>query len=44
MRNDWGGQTFPHPAGRKPIIGDVLGADADAPLQSTMRRAARRSA
>lgn len=40
MRNDWGGQTFPHPPGRKPIIGDVLGADVDAPLQSTMRRAA----
>lgn len=39
MRNDWGGQTFPHPPGRKPIIGDVLGADVEQPLQSTMRRA-----
>ena len=39
MRNDWSGQTFPHPPGRKPIVGDVLGADVKAPLQSTMRRA-----
>ncbi|MEJ7633885.1 cytochrome P450 [Aeromicrobium sp.] len=40
MRNDWSGQTFPHPTGRKPIVGDALGADVQAPLQSTMRRAA----
>ncbi len=39
MRNDWSGQTFPHPSGRKPVVGDALGADARAPLQSTMRRA-----
>lgn len=39
MRNDWSGQTFPHPAGRKPVVGDALGADVQAPLQSTMRRA-----
>ena len=39
MRNDWSGQTFPHPPGRKPVVGDVLGADVGAPLQSTMRRA-----
>lgn len=39
MRNDWSGQTFPHPPGRRPIVGDLLGADAQAPLQSTMRRA-----
>lgn len=38
MRNDWAGQTFPHPAGRRPVVGDVLGADAASPLQSTMRR------
>lgn len=40
MRNDWSGQTFAHPPGRRPIVGDVLGADPGAPLQSTMRRAA----
>ncbi len=39
MRNDWSGQTFPHPPGRKPIVGDVLGAELQTPLQSTMRRA-----
>lgn len=39
MRNDWSGQTFPHPPGRKPIVGDALGADVRAPLQSTIRRA-----
>jgi len=39
VRNDWSGQTFPHPPGRKPIVGDILGADAQAPLQSTMQRA-----
>jgi unspecific monooxygenase len=40
VRNDWSGQSFPHPAGRRPLIGDVLGADPATPLQSTMRRAA----
>lgn len=40
MRNDWSGHTFAHPPGRKPIVGDALGADPEAPLQSTMRRAA----
>lgn len=40
MRNDWSGQTFPHPAGRRPLVGDVLGTSARAPLQSTMQRAA----
>ncbi len=40
MRNDWSGQAFPHPPGRKPVAGDVFGADAREPLQSTMRRAA----
>jgi cytochrome P450 len=40
MRNDWSGQTFPHPPGRRPVVGDVLGADAATPLQSTMRRCA----
>lgn len=40
MRNDWSGQTFPHPDGRRPLVGDVLGAEPGAPLQSTMRRAA----
>ena len=40
MHNDWSRQTFPHPAGRKPFLGDVLGADRAGPLQSTMRRCA----
>lgn len=40
MRNDWGGQTFPHPPGRRPIVGDALGTVATAPLQSTMQRGA----
>ncbi|MCD9196919.1 cytochrome P450 [Aeromicrobium wangtongii] len=39
MRNDWSGQHFPHPPGRRPVVGDVLGADPAQPLQSTMRRA-----
>ena len=39
MRNDWSGHTFPHPPGRKPVVGDALGTDVEAPLQSTMRRA-----
>ncbi|MFI7587358.1 cytochrome P450 [Spongisporangium articulatum] len=39
MRNDWGGQVLPHPTGRRPFIGDVLGTDGARPLQSTMRRA-----
>lgn len=38
MRNDWGGQKFPHPTGRKPVVGDVLGADPLKPLQSTIDR------
>jgi cytochrome P450 len=38
VRNDWSGQTFPHPAGRKPFLGDAFGADRTGPLQSTMRR------
>ncbi|MGI9084151.1 MAG: cytochrome P450 [Aeromicrobium sp.] len=40
MNNDWAGQTFPHPSGRRPVIGDVAGVDRSRPLQDTMRRAA----
>jgi cytochrome P450 len=40
VRNDWSGQTFPHPAGRRPFLGDVAGADPAGPLQSTLRRCA----
>jgi len=40
VRNDWSGTIFPHPPGRRPVVGDVFGADPDAPLQSTMARAA----
>jgi len=38
VRNDWQGQAFPHPSGRKPFLGDVLGTDRAGPLQSTMGR------
>jgi cytochrome P450 len=40
VRNDWSGQTFPHPSGRKPFLGDVLRVDRTGPLQSTLRRGA----
>jgi cytochrome P450 len=40
MRNDWSGHTFPHPPGRRPVVGDVLGTVVTAPLQSTMQRGA----
>lgn len=40
MRNDWSGHTFAHPPGRRPLVGDALGTDLEAPLQSTMRRGA----
>lgn len=40
MKNDWSGQTFPHPPGRKPVVGDVFGTSPDRPLQSTMQRGA----
>lgn len=39
MNNDWSGQTFPHPSGRRPVIGDVAGVDRSRPLQDTMARA-----
>lgn len=38
MRNDWAGQSFPHPPGRRPVFGDALGTDPTTPLQSTMAR------
>ena len=38
MRNDWSGTIFPHPPGRRPVVGDIFGANRDAPLQSTMQR------
>jgi cytochrome P450 len=40
MRNDWSGHTFPHPPGRRPVVGDVLGTEVTKPLQSTMARGA----
>ncbi len=39
MRNDWSGQTFPHPAGRRRVLGDVRSINPDKPLQSVMARA-----
>ncbi|MGA8987599.1 cytochrome P450 [Aeromicrobium sp.] len=40
MQNDWSGQRFPHPPGRKPVVGDALGSAGPTPLQNTMRRGA----
>ena len=40
VHNDWSGQTFPHPGGRKPFLGDVAGTNRTRPLQSTMARCA----
>ena len=40
MRNAWSGATFPHPSGRKPLVGDLTGIDRTAPLQSILRRTA----
>ena len=38
VRNDWGGQRLPHPPGRRPVVGDVLGLDRERPLTSFMER------
>lgn len=38
VRNNWGGQVFAHPPGRRPITGDALGGDPRKPVQSTMDR------
>jgi unspecific monooxygenase len=38
VKNDWSGQTLPHPAGRRRLVGDVVGVDRARPLQSTMAR------
>jgi unspecific monooxygenase len=40
LLNDWGGQTFPHLTGRKPVIGDVGSIRARTPLQSVMQQCA----
>jgi unspecific monooxygenase len=38
MRNDWSGQDFPHPPGRKRFVGDIAGLDPRSALQSIMAR------
>lgn len=39
MRNDWSGQTFPHPPGRRPYVGDIFsGDDPLTPVQNMLRR------
>jgi cytochrome P450 len=38
VRNDWSGQSFPHPPGRRPVIGDIRKIDPATPLQSMMER------
>lgn len=37
MKNSWSGHTFPHVAGRKPVVGDLLSLDLDATLLSLLR-------
>lgn len=39
MRNDWSGQAFPHPPGRRRFVGDIRGLDPRSALQSIMARA-----
>ncbi|WP_229055004.1 cytochrome P450 [Aeromicrobium sp. Leaf350] len=41
MRNDWGGQGFPHPPGRLPIVGDGRSVDPSRPLHSMIGHAER---
>lgn len=38
MSDIWPGITFPHPPGRKPLVGDILGADRKKPLQNILKR------
>ena len=38
MKNDWSGQSLPHPEGRRPVLGDVGGVDRDHPVQDIVRR------
>ncbi len=37
VHNDWDGQSFPHPPGRKPVVGDGLSIDREGPLSSFVR-------
>lgn len=39
MRNDWGGQSLPHPPGRLPVLGDIRSVDARRPLVSMIGHA-----
>ncbi|EFQ83738.1 unspecific monooxygenase [Aeromicrobium marinum DSM 15272] len=39
MRNDWSGQTFPHPPGRLRFVGDVRSVDPSRPLMSMLQHA-----
>ncbi len=39
MRNDWSGQSFPHPPGRRRVVGDIRNINPDKPLQSMISRA-----
>lgn len=36
VRNDWSGQTFPHPPGRRRLTGDAFLTDPRRPLQSVL--------
>ncbi|MFT4298077.1 MAG: cytochrome P450 [Aeromicrobium sp.] len=39
MRNDWGGQAFAHPPGRKRLLGDLRSIDPTRPLHSMVGHA-----
>ncbi len=40
VKNDWGGQKFPHPPGRRPIAYDALNLRTGTPLANVMRMGA----
>ncbi|GAA2063515.1 cytochrome P450 [Williamsia deligens] len=35
-RNDWNGRQFPHPDGRRPVVGDLATIDRHRPIQSML--------
>jgi unspecific monooxygenase len=37
--NPWSGQRFPHPPGRRPVVGDLPSTDRRAPVQNLLRLA-----
>ncbi len=37
LPNPWSGQRFPHPPGRRPVVGDLASTDRRAPVQNLLR-------